>query len=53
MRNVILIAVAAAFAAVSIGAPAMAAGKPKNAAGMCGEFKYFDTKTKTCKDKRG
>jgi hypothetical protein len=52
MSKFTLIAIAAAFAAASLTAPAMAAGKPKASAGKCGAFMYFDTKGKACKDKR-
>ena len=49
MLKVTLIAIATAFTAVALTAPAMAAGKPKAAPGMCGTMNYFDKKTKTCK----
>ena len=52
MLKVTLIAIATAFAAVALTAPAMAAG-PKKAAGMCGTYMFFDKKSKACKDKRG
>lgn len=53
MLKVTLIAIATAFAAASLTAPAMAAAKPKAAAGKCGTYMYMDKKTKACKDKRG
>lgn len=53
MIKVTLIAIATAFAAVALTAPAMAAGPKKKPAGMCGTYMFFDKKTKACKDKRG
>ena len=49
MLKMTLIALATAYAAAALTAPAMAAGKPKAAPGMCGTMMFFDKKTKKCK----
>ena len=51
MSKLMLVAMATAFAMISVVAPAMAA-KKKSGPGLCGEFMFFDKKSKACKDKR-
>jgi hypothetical protein len=54
MRKIALALVTAAFAAASLGGPALAqkAAKKKDRPGLCGEYKYYDKKKKSCQDAR-
>ena len=54
MRKIALALVTAAFAAASMAGPVLAAKhvKKKDKAGMCGEYKYYDKKSKSCADAR-
>ena len=51
MRKIALTILAVGFTAAMLGAPAMAAGKKKDAPGKGGVMKYYDKKAKACKSK--